>query len=86
MEFRLGLFELVTMLGVLIARSKTEISAGLSFLFGLMDTPLLHSVGVMAPRIVFRQLVKQPIYDFKRRADAVQGRGQPVHSIYRMCG
>ena len=86
MEFRLGLFELVIRFGVLIARSKTEISAGLSFLFGLMDTPLLHLVGVMAPRIVFRQLVKQPIYDFKRRADAVQGRGQPVHSIYRMCG
>ena len=69
--------------------------ATLGFLFGLvpsvlmpvlMDNRLLNQIGVMAPLIVVRQPVQQPVHIFERRADAVQGRGQLVHSIYRMCG
>ena len=90
MEFRM--FE--PRMGCTNVRWEASLGFLVEFLFGLlpvftpifMNDRLLNQIGVMAPRIVFRQLVKQPIYDFKRRADAVQGRGQPVHSIYRMCG
>jgi len=51
-----------------------------------MDDRLLNQVGVMAPLILVRQTVKQPVHIFERRASAVQGRGQLVHSIYRICG
>ncbi len=36
-----------------------------------MNDRLLNQIGVMAPLIVFRQPVQQPVHIFQRRTDAV---------------
>jgi len=63
-----------------------RLEAGLGLLIRIMGYRLLNQTGVLAPLIFVRQPVKQPVHMIERQASAVQGRGQLVHSIYRMCG